>query len=390
MLSAYLLALFAVKGVFIPVVALGLVGITAFYSRPIAKRYVIVVGGLIAWGAASAYWSLDADHTLLTAFKLLMLTTLGTLAIRNIAAEEKPIEAGIVLGASLAALALLVLSLPVDSIQEKVLSMRKGISSFNNGANFLSVMIWPAIFVAWRQYGAVVAACILVIGVAALYLSDSDAATFSMAIAGLGFLGTRILPRSLIKVIAVLLGLTSLASPLIVKNYLNPEVAFTKFKPLFNQTSHQHRIYILDQYTKRSFEQPVLGHGLGASKVFHKDRDFSEDQELWRILTTLSTNTKDVNIAGNSLHAHNMSIQVWFELGAVGATLLALLLTMLMWDISNLQSMRQRQLGVILMGTTLAIAHTSHSSVQTWWLASIMLAVFGFFTFKHIDDTKNT
>jgi O-antigen ligase len=67
------------------------------------------------------------------------------------------------------------------------------------------------------------------------------------------------------------------------------------------------------------------------------------------------------------LHPHNLALQVWLELGAVGAALMALLLAML-----ALSAVGGAACGTYAAG--LVISMLSYGAWQYWWVAAMLLS----------------
>ncbi|MBA1156456.1 O-antigen ligase family protein [Microvirga mediterraneensis] len=72
-------------------------------------------------------------------------------------------------------------------------------------------------------------------------------------------------------------------------------------------------------------------------------------------------------------HPHNAFLQVWVELGAVGALLLSALI---LWVLKCLSEAPAdiRRVGLMTLMTASAIALVSHGAWQGWWIAAVSLA----------------
>ena len=72
-------------------------------------------------------------------------------------------------------------------------------------------------------------------------------------------------------------------------------------------------------------------------------------------------------------HPHNAFLQVWVELGAIGALFLSGLVLWVMKCLSGAPA-DIRRVGLVTLMTTSAIALVSHGAWQGWWIAAITLA----------------
>ena len=72
-------------------------------------------------------------------------------------------------------------------------------------------------------------------------------------------------------------------------------------------------------------------------------------------------------------HPHNAFLQVWVELGAIGALFLSGLVLWVMKCLSGAPA-DIRRIGLVTLMTTSAIALVSHGAWQGWWIAAVTLA----------------
>jgi len=72
-------------------------------------------------------------------------------------------------------------------------------------------------------------------------------------------------------------------------------------------------------------------------------------------------------------HPHNAFLQVWVELGAIGALFLS---GLVLWVLKCLSGAPAdiRRVGLVTLMTTSAIALVSHGAWQGWWIAAVTLA----------------
>jgi O-antigen ligase len=122
-------------------------------------------------------------------------------------------------------------------------------------------------------------------------------------------------------------------------------------------TSAQHRVQIWNHVAELIEQKPLTGWGFDAARAFKKDRVASEQGDRQLL----------------PLHPHNAPLQVWLELGAIGAAIGAVLLVLLIRRIEKLPN-PERICSQALFAGTLAIACTAYGLWQNQWLAMMCSA----------------
>lgn len=126
----------------------------------------------------------------------------------------------------------------------------------------------------------------------------------------------------------------------------------------FQRGSAGHRIRIWDSYMALVREKPFFGWGTEAS------RDF--DPAL------LSIPVEELRNAAFTSHPHNAFLQLWTDLGMVGALLFCILIALLGLRIENARAEARAPIYGLFAGILVTSA-VSHGAFQSWWLASIAL-----------------
>jgi O-antigen ligase len=129
-------------------------------------------------------------------------------------------------------------------------------------------------------------------------------------------------------------------------------------------SSWSHRIVIWQFAAERIFERPVLGWGLDASRSIPGGRAAVP----WQM-------DPDPNDKGNRvsvvqlmpLHPHSIALQLWLELGLLGAAALASLAYLLARRAGDDAGLA----ALVFAGA--AICHVSYGAWQTWWLSTLFM-----------------
>lgn len=132
--------------------------------------------------------------------------------------------------------------------------------------------------------------------------------------------------------------------------------------------SAAHRLLIWDFAAERIAERPLIGWGMDASRAIPGGA--GRPDEAMREAFGLTSPTAAQWFASAQLiplHPHNLALQVWLELGAIGAALMALLLALVARACRS-----PAACGAFAAG--LVIAMLSYGMWQYWWVAGLLLA----------------
>ena len=136
------------------------------------------------------------------------------------------------------------------------------------------------------------------------------------------------------------------------------------------QPSASHRVLIWDFTLARIAERPWLGWGMESARAIPGGRDLIPAADLARFgLSGQSAWFAGVRAQRLPLHTHNAALQIWLELGAVGAVLAAVLVLVLGWRATS-----PGAAGAFAAAVT--VGSLSYGIWQGWWLCLLaMLAL---------------
>jgi O-antigen ligase len=341
----------------------GLLSVPALRRARPPVRVLLPLMALVAWALVSLTWSRAAvdPHSLhkyadiekLTGMKLvLQLGLYGALAAA--AQRISPAGARFALAALVVALTALGAAVLLDAFQNGAIyawisghfgnSIPPDIAKRNiaQGDYVIVLFFWCAAVRAtqmrWQILSIAVAACV---AASSLFLHAVDATLAALVLSLLAFL----LVRATRLFGVILLGIATtvywMTAPLIVLagvraglvRVLHPHV----------QLSWDQRLDIWSFAAAKVVEKPWLGWGLDASRTFG---------------------------SAISLHTHDAAVQVWLELGAVGAVLAAVF-WIGVWSLIEGLTRRDRTAGAAAAATAVAyltIGGLSFGVWQEWWL----------------------
>lgn len=314
----------------------------------------------LAWGLVSIAWS---------PFPTLSWRTAGefgpTLVAAYCAARLAPgrMPPGTALAAAwmlgLAGL-YIVVDLAADLPVQKALGTRVAYFVFNRPVLTILLVAAPLAAVLLRRGHRWAAGLVVLVSVAAILRSVSGAAALGLG-AGAGMaLAARCLPRRAgLGLAGAGLALAVALSPVEgdLLHRLMPEAAHERLI----QSSSRARVAIARSFGAAVAADPWRGAGYGTAGRF-----------AWTpVADTLAPDWRRMLAVG---HPHNSFLQVWAELGIVGAGLMAALLFLTLRSIAAMPRF-QAATALGLLGAAAAVAFVEHGAWQAWWVAGLGGAV---------------
>ena len=381
------IALFASKGVApLFVIAAGLVFILGFdigrirtiLRQPIALCLIAFLG----LAAISAIWSIEPASSLRTALTL-AATFFGGLFLAdtvNVLTEEerKKLYLGVVVGGVLALL-LIVFEQLTDGFLSRTIQIAKGnnistgknmLAGLNAGMSVFAIFAWPWALAVKNRFGTTASVLALMMSIGVIFLSSADTPALAFMV-GLLVAALSLVSRKIVLVLAAALTVAGITlAPLVPGLLPDPHTEARAYSSLSN--SGVHRLAIWQTVAEHISKDPVLGIGMNSTRFLYGNADrvvnvFAADDpvKMWKNLAEPIP-----------LHAHNGVLQIWLELGGVGALLLAGVLLMVMWRIRqgfNDVVATALRLGMLFSG--MILFSLSFGPWQGWWQAAIWLSI---------------
>src|SRR5262245_832212 len=233
---------------------------------------------------------------------------------------------------------------------------------FNRNVALLNLMLWPALLVLakrvvdWRT-------ALLPIGLFALVVltslsSDHQTSVVALAASGAIFLIYRLSPRSA----RVLIILGWVAAVLLVRPAVLIAYDQGLHKASWMQESARARIILWAYTAGKMSKAPILGVGAQTTRA---------ESEAGR---PAEVPPGEAFPQWTGRHGHNIYLQTWYELGAVGAGLLLLVGLSLLGVLWTLPRPAQDYAGAAFVCTSTMCA-SSFGMWQAWFIAACMLAV---------------
>ena len=244
----------------------------------------------------------------------------------------------------------------------------------SNGIVILALLVWPAITITLRrrQWALTILTLVMVFGFAIYF---KHAASLLAVTAGLCASGLARFSRVLTaRLLALGFVFMVLASPFLMGQLTRSMDLHRLANSDLGRALPQSvipRLFIWDFAAQKSLQRPLLGWGMNAS------RRIPGGGEKFIVYDEKVGNGKTKELYHDSLlplHPHNQALQIWLELGGVGAVIVALFGGMFLFRLGALKATEAPLFGMLVSYLTFALS--SFGAWQNWWIAtSFLIAV---------------
>ena len=380
--------MFALPGLLalIPHAAAPVVGFAGLCAliQVLARRSLVVRGkalyfaalliGLVVWGGVSACWSLVPGHSLVMDSRLLGLVVAGlSLAVASGIIEAPRRLSGFMLAGTALGLVVAATELETGGGISQFISVRPFAGTkLNQLAVWSALMAAPVaalLFIRGQHVLGVAAGLVMA---AAVYLLQDTTAKMAFTVGvpcgvALWFCRGRVA-----RVIATGSVAAILLAPLVLPRLGHDWAIFSRVDTF--KESAGHRLLIWAFVGDHIAQHPLRGWGLDASRAIPGGKVEIRHGETWL-----------------PLHPHNTALQLWLELGVIGAAIGAAFIGGLWWRLAVAPWPR---LYAAAAGASLAVAQTvtiaGWGLWEEWWLATLIIALFMQLVMARIALTPNS
>ncbi|MFQ5765265.1 MAG: DUF1674 domain-containing protein [Rhodospirillales bacterium] len=390
----------AVAAVFMPMALLLAKGVAPLFAAAalamlvlglVRDRKVPLVPGpvtlslaaIAAFALISWFWSITPDETVKTGISLAATFFGGAVLIAGGAGLDgrgkRVYENGLIVG-GLIGFALIAFEMATNAWLTRFLYGMAGKSIFNVNGSYTpalkpglaasALFVWPWALAVWSRYRRVVSPAAIAAAVLLVLWSGSDTAIFGLAVGAAVFAAGLALPRQMTWILGVAVAAGVLTAPMIPDRLPDPMQQGPHLAWL--TPSAAHRLVIWRTTAGHIKKKPLLGGGFDTARGLYSKKDKVELRFPKGVLGRSFGPTWYEPIP---LHPHNAILQVWLELGAVGAAILVALLLAVIRAVHRLvDDTRDRAIALGAIATGLAIASISFGAWQSWWVTSMLLA----------------
>lgn len=318
------------------------------------------LAAFLGWAGLSLLWTLDPD-----AWKewltIAALASLLVLSLRARPLDASRLARGLWIALALAAALIFIEAVTRGALHNGLYGW--GLRSnpwwqpnLNHPVTAVNVLVWPALALAWPRLPRFARPLLLLVPLWSLGLPTDGFVTTPRYAPLLGIaaaLAAFIAPRLVGYAMGLAMAAWVLLAPLWAL-YADAWVQGAAFEGL--RYSFFHRLETWEFAAQRIAEHPLTGWGLNAARLVPG---------------------ADAPLPGGGvamgLHPHNAALQIWLELGAVGALLAAAAVLWLARAIVRAPERHHVAFGLGLLATAFVIAHLSFGIWQTWWLSLLAL-----------------
>ena len=361
-------------------------------APPLNRTLILGVAALLLLATLSGFWAIEPIAALLLALRLALLSAAGIILCGIVATltsdQRRVISRAALLGLALAICLFYVDVLSGGLIKANVLGKHcpeyravfygEYCVDYGRTVSLLVLMAWALLVqpaVRARLFLGV-GTVIVMAGILLLTPGFAPKVAWLIGLVAL-FLAWRF-RASFSKLVFALVATAFLLGPTITDAldrpaYYSPLVAPTSTVTYVNTVMLLHRPLIWGFTATRILERPILGWGLDAARrtpggqVLITPEDFGyTGPEVGKNVTDWLHELDPVFLP---LHPHNAILQIWLELGLIGALLACGLVIYLV----RAAVRRRHPAGLALLASSFVIANLSYGVWQNWWLAGLWL-----------------
>jgi O-antigen ligase len=369
----------AVENKLLPVVMLGVLAAAAFLAWPWRLRFwtplAVAFALILTWSLVSVSWSIDPGHSLERFARLALTVAAGLLLCRlalalapaGCAAAARWLSAGLLIGSA----AILVREATRLLLPQDTPGVIEGLSALPFSAlAVLFILVLLATLGGGRDLRLTLAA--IVAALAALVLGGSSAGIIALAASAAAFAGTLWLGRRAVLALAALLPAVFVATPLALATLDLPARIAAQGHIVGGSTGHR---LIIWRYVADKIEaKPLLGWGLHAGRLLPDRENRADNDPRFADIMAVTHFHRGAKIELMPLHPHNAALQLWLELGGIGAVLYATLYAVCLIGLLRLPLTRGAlAAGAALVVAVFVIGQLSFNVWQSWWLCAQFL-----------------
>lgn len=298
-----------------------------------------------SWIMFSYFWSINPESGLLLSFRLLGLSICGWVLVHSVDRrtqdEKDKIRKFLLLGFVLGAVCLLIesqFSAPITKIFKGVAyDTNLNLSRFNRGTTFIACVGWFLIALYIDKVDKKISAFVffMILLLLIVGFAHSGSTMIGVTLGAFWVLVAVIFSRFSRLLLITFTCIGILTMPLIAsqtKVFGTPENEYNVYH------SAHHRFYIWGFVADQILKSPLTGFGMDASRVYP-----NASEDIYKRMRTAKEGGGTVIVEGRviSLHPHNGPLQVWLELGIIGAVLVMICtINILMWSWKYLNKSR--------------------------------------------------
>ncbi|MBA4118334.1 MAG: hypothetical protein C0514_05495 [Candidatus Puniceispirillum sp.] len=342
---------------------------------------IVSLGLFLGWAGLSCVWSSQALASLGAFFRLLALMGMGLHVWQICVLLDEKVRTRLLVCALWGLIPALAWFIIESATQGQMWALLKedtneALVMYSAGSAALALFVWPLLsaFERFPKGRFVALACVCVVAFV-LKLLYSHAAFYGFLLGVFVFGGTLWLGKRFFYAMMGASLMIMLGAPQLTSRFLAPESVEEMLPKQSAKLSYLHRAYIWSYVTHRIYEKPYAGWGFDAARHGALKQGLLWGSQKYGYNAAYNEALPGCDGEALPLHPHNAPLQIWLELGAVGALLWAAFLASLLWAVARAPLSRW---ALACASSSFAVAFfiggTSYGAWQSWWIAALFLA----------------
>lgn len=335
-------------------------GTMRFIGKPLTTPIGLTALGFVVWSLASIAWSPVEDLSW-RSFEEFLPTVTGAYLLARLAPGNMPAFTPRLAAWSIAIAGLyIVVALATHLPLHRAMGSRVALFVFNRPALTILPVMGPLAYLLYRRGHGIAALLVLVISTGAILRSISGAAAMGLAAGAVTAFIAVLTPRRVGQaIVGAVLALAFILAP--VEGDILQKVMPDAVHERLVQSSSRARVAIARSFGAAVALDPWQGAGFGTSARFIETP----------VAARIEPGLRPMLAVG---HPHNIFLQIWAELGIVGAALAGAILMMMVALIGRLPR-GECAVALGLVGSCTAVAFVEHGAWQGWWIAAVGVAI---------------
>ncbi len=272
-------------------------------------KIVTILGTFFTFAASSYFWSVNPNDSIEKTIKIMLAVVISIFMIEILLKKQEVSHNYVIkffpISIIIASILLLIetyFGYPIYHIVRNIpYDIIVAPAKINASVVAVSVLMWPAIYVAWQNKNLLVTSTIIIFTAIMVFSSDTQTAMLGFVLSCTAFLIAIKWPRFLLKIISILTIAGIMLSPWIAQILYNyPPSIFVNW----SSASAAPRMEVWDYVARYALNSPIYGWGIEATRNID---NFDSTKKFYQITKVT--------------HPHNFALQLWIELGVIGAIL---------------------------------------------------------------------
>lgn len=341
---------------------------------------LISLGFFLAWIGISCAWSNEASASLWNAVRLMTLCGAGVFLWEISAQLDTGDTQALVRCAAwgfIPTLIWLAIEIATQGALWEALKGEEGRSLivYSAGSTVLVLLVWPLfahlVPSQKRKYFFTGGCVVFAFFLKTLY---SHTAFYAFISSIFVFLCAYFFKRHIIVPFILVLSIVFMGAPQLTSRFLDPVKIENVLPAQSSKLSYLHRVYIWNYVAHRVYQKPYIGWGFDASGQKTLKQGLLWGSEKYNFNKCYNKPITGCLSETLPLHPHNSPLQIWLELGAVGALLWTIFLATLLWQLGHMAVSRWSfACAAASMNAAFFIGATSYGAWQSWWVSALFL-----------------